>query len=125
MKHRGEIVEKAVRQSGVPISEIARSIGYNRKSMYDFFQKADLGLDIVIQIGKAIRHDFRKDFPELFFSDRNEVGEPVEDYKSSADLEECIKERNEWMYKYIDLLEQHNALLKGELQKYFNKDDPR
>ena len=116
MKHRGEIVEKIIRQSHIPISEIARKIGYNRKSIYDFFHNAELPLDTILKIGKVIRYDFRNEFPELF-SFKNELNDFPESY-GNQQLEDCVKEKNEWMFKYISLLEQHNALLKGELLEY-------
>lgn len=110
-----------VRQSHIPISEIARKIGYNRKSIYDFFHNPELPLDTIIKIGKVIRHDFRQDFPELFAFNKNELNELTEAYGNNR-LEECVKEKDEWMHKYITLLEQHNALLKGELNEYFRKE---
>jgi hypothetical protein len=120
MKHRGEILEKIVRQSHIPISEIARKIGYNRKSIYDFFHNPELPLDTILKIGKVIRHDFSYDFPELFPFVRNQVHENQEIYETKL-LNECVKEKNEWMHKYIDLLEQHNALLSGALKDYLKK----
>jgi hypothetical protein len=78
MKHRGEIVEKAITQSNVPISAIARAIGYDRRSIYNFFDNPDLSLDIIVKIGKAINYDFRKDFPELF------IQEPKQAYLNAS-----------------------------------------
>jgi predicted transcriptional regulator len=114
MKHRGEIVEKAIRQSGVKITQIAKEIGYNRKSIYDFFDNANLSLDVIVEIGKAIKYDFRKDFPELFIQGAvNIVNESPEVYGTGS-LVECLKEKNEWKSRYYAALEE-NSNLKTEL----------
>ena len=39
MQHRGEIVERAIRQSGYPISSIAKKLGKSRRWMYLMFDK--------------------------------------------------------------------------------------
>jgi hypothetical protein len=110
MKHRGEIVEKAITQSNVPISAIARAIGYDRRSIYNFFDNPDLSLDIIVKIGKAINYDFRKDFPELFIQEpKQAVQEPEEHY--STTLSECLKEKKEWRDKYYSLLEENKELM--------------
>jgi hypothetical protein len=99
MIHRGEIFEKAIRESGFPISKLAIRIRYHRKSIYDFFTYADLDLDVMVKVGKVINYDFSKDIPELRTFKNNESG---------CNCEESIK------YKrlYYELLEEQNRLLK-------------
>ncbi len=116
MKNRGEIVEKAIRESGVNLTKLAKMIGYNRKSIYAFFEKPDLSLDVIVKIGKVIKYDFRKDFPELFIHDTSMIVlEPQEQYPGS--LAECLREKSEWRDKYYTLLEE-NSQLKSELLTY-------
>lgn len=58
MQHRGEIVEQAVRQSGLSLTKLAKRIGKSRKWIYDSFQNPNLSIENVIAIGKIIYHDF-------------------------------------------------------------------
>lgn len=109
MIHRGEILEKAVRNSGYTISFIAKKIHYNRKSMYDFFENALLPLDILIRIGSVINHDFSMSIPELnYIPGRPEVNE----CELSTKIREVSNEKDNWKEKYYSLLEEHIALLK-------------
>jgi hypothetical protein len=111
-KHRGEIVQKAVRASNMTLAAIARQIGYDRTSLYNFFLNPELPFDIIIKIGKVIHYDFRKDFPELFIHNpANIVSEPEIKYQSQT-LNDCLKEKENWRSKYYALLEEHNDLLR-------------
>ena len=58
MEHRGEIIEKAIRNSGIPLTSIARKVGKSRQWVYLLFQNPNVSLNVVIQIGKIIYHDF-------------------------------------------------------------------
>lgn len=101
MQHRGEIVEKAIRESGFPIAELARRLKKSRRHIYNLFDNPNLSLDEVIQIGKIIHFDFGAHFTEL----RNTkvvIDEPNPEYGDSAAY---------WKDKYIKLLEKYNALL--------------
>ncbi len=116
-KHRGEIVEKAIRLSGIGITDVAKEIGYSRTHMYVFFDDPDLGVDIIIKIGKAIKHDFRKEFPELFMTNPTDVvNEPSVEYMSNS-LTDCLKEKNEWKTKYYAVLEEVSQLKSKLLEK--------
>jgi len=107
MQHRGEIIRKAVYNSGLTITEIAKSIGKSRKWMYLMFENSNVSLDLVLKIGKIIRYDFTADFKELSSSSRikselfvsSEEHEPIAEY---------------WKNKYLKLLEEYNELLKKQ-----------
>lgn len=110
-KHRGEIVEKVVRASNMSLTKISKQIGYDRSSMYNFFENPDLPFDIILLIGKAIKHDFRIEFPELFIQDPADiVSEPEPKYLA---LNDCLREKEEWRNKYYTLLEEHTTLLRS------------
>jgi hypothetical protein len=105
MKHRGEIVEKAVRESGFPIAELARRRKKSRRHIYNLFENHQFSFDEIFQIVKIIHVDFSKLFTEV--SNKNEfVEEPATAYE---DLEPC------WKEKYNVLLEKHNTLLEDQL----------
>lgn len=105
MQHRGEIIRKAVYNSGYTITEIAKSIGKSRKWMYLMFDNSNVSLDLVLKIGKIIHYDFTDEIKELGLSIKlkNELSSNFENEESSAE---------HWKNKYLKLLEEYNELLK-------------
>jgi plasmid maintenance system antidote protein VapI len=105
MQHRGEIIRKEVYNSGLTITEIAKSIGKSRKWMYLMFENSNVSLDLVLKIGKTIHYDFTADFKELSSSARikSEVFVDSEEQEPNAEF---------WKNKYLKLLEEYNLLLK-------------
>lgn len=94
LEHRGEIIEKAVRETGFPISQLAKKLGKTRQTLYNLFQNRNVSIDIIQEISKIINHDFSSEI-KAFIKPLPEVDEV--DY---------------WKNKYLDLLEEHNKLLK-------------
>ncbi|MBK9330429.1 MAG: hypothetical protein IPM95_14270 [Sphingobacteriales bacterium] len=101
MQHKGEIVEKAVRESGIPISKVAKTLGKNRRWMYHTFKSNNISIDVILEIGKIIHHDFSKDIKGLI------------KYKLASDQsDEDMENKAEfWKNKYVELLEKYNELL--------------
>lgn len=102
MVHRGEIVEQAVRRSGVPITTIAKRLGRSRRWMYLMFENPDVSIEIITRIGQIIYYDFHPDLPSLF--PKFQTVEQVSYLKHEAE--------EYWKNKYFALLEEYNALLK-------------
>ena len=104
MQHRGEIIKIAVYKSGFSISELAKRLGKSRRWMYLMFENNSVSLDIVLQIGKIIHHDFSDTIKELSTSLKvNESPTAYEKEGISTDY---------WKDKYLKLLEEYNLLLK-------------
>ena len=101
MQHKGEIVEKAVRESGIPIIKVAKTLGKSRRWMYHTFESNNISIDVILEIGKIIHHDFSKDIKGLI------------KYKLASDQsDEDIENKTEfWRNKYVELLEKYNELL--------------
>ncbi len=110
MEHRGEIISSAVYKSGYSITDIAKRLGKSRRWMYLMFENSNVPLDIVIKIGKIIHHDFSEEIKE-FGAAYNGVNEPQSNY-----LKENIT-KDYWKDKYLQLLEEYNALLKKQENK--------
>ena len=108
MKHRGEIVEKAVRESGMSISALAIKLGKSRRHVYNLFQYHNLDWETIAQIGEIINIDFSQKFPELKTLQNSTSSTTPKDIKS------CIEQLHYWKDKYIALLEEHNKLLKAK-----------
>jgi hypothetical protein len=115
MKHRGEIVLKAIQDSGIPKSHVAEAVGYTTRHFYSMLDKANLSLELIIKIGKFIHHDFKNDLPEIF-------GKPemaMEDREKYNTIVDCLKEKQEILLKYTSLLEDHNRLITEGMEKFF------
>ncbi len=96
-KHHGEILAKAIRQSGYPITKIAKRVGYTRQHFYNLFEKRRLSSDLLVQIGHIIHVDLL-----------NEIN-------SAKSVKLFLKENEDEIdYKelYYSLLEQQNKLVK-------------
>lgn len=110
MLHRGEIIEKAIRESGYSITIVAQRLGKSRRWMYLLFENTAVSIELILQIGKIIYHDFNLDFLEII-QGKKVTNEP--ENKGHAIKEEV----SFWKEKYFTLLEEYNALLKQELGK--------
>ena len=115
MIHRGEIVEAAVRQSGIAISEVARRMKKSRRHLYNIFEDPNVPLDTIIKIGRIIHHDFTKEIADVqIFYPHNQS---VPSFEESQD--ESYKNANQsvtyWKDKYFELLEKYNNLLENKL----------
>jgi predicted transcriptional regulator len=109
MKHRGEIVEKAVRQSGYSITQLAKRIGKSRRHVYNLFENPQLAIEVVIEIGRVIHHDFTLEIDELKRYQISSHNETVQEIHSGyLKPEETV---DFWKNKYLLLLEKYNGLL--------------
>ena len=105
MVHKGEIVEKAVRSSGMSITELSKRLGISRRHIYNIFNSYTLSLELILQIGKIINHDFTLDFSEI-----NNTNKLLPD-NSTTVIDEGLGS-DYWKNKYLALLEEYNKLLK-------------
>ena len=65
MIHKGEIIEKAVRNSGMSITNLAKRLGKSRRHIYNIFDNPSVSWETIMQIGKIINYDFTKDFTDI------------------------------------------------------------
>ncbi len=103
MEHRGEIIEQAIRKSGMPLATIARKMGKSRRWLYLLFQNPQVSLDIVEQLGKLIYYDFS-----------NEI-QLLKNYNTVSDEQQINYKDSEvtiWKEKYFILMEEHLELLR-------------
>jgi hypothetical protein len=103
MEHRGEIIERAVRNSGIKLTTIAKRLGKTRQWIYLIFENPNVPLDVVLTIGKIIYYDFSNEITSLQNTQKIEENVSPE-YKK---LDE-----NYWKEKYFALMEEHHALMK-------------
>ena len=115
MQHRGEIVENAVRQSGYSITKLATKLGKSRRWMYLLFENPNISIELILEIGQIIHHDFSSEIKALKnystkVQDQN-TSEPTKTYR------EQLKEIENWKNKYMDILEKYNKLLTADSSK--------
>lgn len=107
MKHRGEIIKKAIEQSGIKKIDVAKSMKMSQSSLYRLFEDPFVTYDDILQIGKIIKHNFSKEFPEL--------ANPLT--KSQEDNLDYKLKYMELAEKYIKVLEEKEQLLKKASSK--------
>ncbi len=96
----GQILEKAVRQSGYPISKLAKRIGYTRQHIYNLFAQQQIDLQLLDEIGKIINVDFSENVKSL------------KKYSTNTSNQNNKATDDEFKIKYYALLEEHQHLLK-------------
>jgi plasmid maintenance system antidote protein VapI len=62
MPHQGEILQEAIRNSGISITRIVEELGITRPTIYRKFKDDTLDSNFVKNIGQIIGHDFSQDF---------------------------------------------------------------
>ena len=114
MQHKGQILEKAVRESGMPLSKLPKRLSNSRRWIYNAFENPNVSIDYILEIGKIIHHDFSDDIVELrkyremaTFMHLDSVSEIETNNKSGQDY---------WKNKYLTLLEKYNQLLERDLK---------
>ena len=122
MQHKGEIVEKAIRQSGYPITYLAKKLKRSRRWMYHLFENANISLDLIIRIGEAIHYDFSGDIKELKKYDLYSSNKS--DSQSESMTKKASKDSEKWKNKYLELLEKHNTLL-SQLKSTYKTTKPK
>jgi len=121
MPHQGEILQEAIRNSGISITRIVEELGITRPTIYRKFKDDTLDSTFVKNIGQIIGHDFSQDFtiaqqstlpfvtpvsrPAVTNSVTNRV---IHSQKPDADL---TNQLFTLQAKYIALLEAYNELL--------------
>ena len=117
MSSKTEIVRQRIEESKIPYVRVAEKIGVPVRTLYWKFDHDKLNWDIILTIGKAIFHDFRKDFPEL----KKLMQEPVGPYNSQKTKEEYAMEMDELKdellkaYRMINDLRAENKRLSDRL----------
>jgi hypothetical protein len=120
-KHQGQTVEKVLRRDGHSISEVARIMNVNRRSIYNWFNQPALRQEIIYKIGHGIMHDFSVEFPELFkpadFVFKSKPSASLEEYKRQEPSWQESNESAQWKEKYMELLPKYKKLLDRASQK--------
>lgn len=125
LKHRGKILEEAVRKwcesNAFTIIALSKKLGQNPSTTYRQFEKDDLHFHVIKKFGRAMNHDFRVEFPEIDEEDVYNVPtstteQELQGYQPMT-LLQAMQQRDAWRAKYYDLLEKYNELLVKKLEE--------
>ena len=106
IKHKGQTVERVVRQSGHSITGVAERLRISRNTLYNKFSNPNLSFDFIMRVGEIINYDFAADFPEM----KREAEEISEDKKGRyVDREDSEYAR--FMKKHVLLANKYCRLL--------------
>ncbi|MCH2223623.1 MAG: helix-turn-helix domain-containing protein [Crocinitomicaceae bacterium] len=109
MQHKGEIIERCIRESGYSITKLAKRMGKSRRWVYQIFESSNVSIDYILDIGKIIHHDFSEDINELKSYSASLANqmlmEPPQKFESDKEEVEF------WKNKYLLILEKYNELL--------------
>ena len=121
MPHQGEILQAAIKNSGISITRIVEELDVTRQTLYRKFKDDTLDANFVKSIGQIIGHDFSQDFTSTQQSSLPFVTNPVRTTlapsvtnrvtpanPADSDLN---KQLITLQTKYIALLEAYNELL--------------
>ena len=121
MPHQGEILQEAIKNSGISITRIVEELGITRPTIYRKFKEETVDYSFVKKVGDVINHDFSEYFtslqqPVLSFvtpvvrpSVPNNVTARVTPLQNIAP--DTTKQLLDLQTKYIALLEAYNELL--------------
>ncbi|UOQ66308.1 helix-turn-helix domain-containing protein [Hymenobacter volaticus] len=121
MPHQGQILQEAIKNSGISITRIVDELGITRPTIYRKFKDETLDYTFVTRVGDIIGHDFSSDFTVLqqaslpFVSSSAAVTPSSSVTQRNAPLQQpepdCVKQLMALQTKYISLLEAYNELL--------------
>ena len=121
MPHQGEILQEAIKNSGISITRIVEELGITRPTIYRKFKDETLDANFVKNIGQIIGHDFTQDFTIFQQSTLPFVTHPVRSTVTGSVTprvtpvtsidSDPIKQLLALQTKYIALLEAYNELL--------------
>ncbi|AMR32351.1 hypothetical protein A0256_13435 [Mucilaginibacter sp. PAMC 26640] len=117
--HNGQIVEYVVRRNGYSITDLATELNVDRRSIYNYFQNRNLKYDVIYKIGLLLRHDFGKEFPELFNSEQFDIRN--RQTQSIITIDKMNANAEQWKDKYIQLLEDYNKALRLRILNKHNQ----
>ena len=121
MPHQGEILQEAIKHSGISITRIVEELGITRPTIYRKFKEETLDYAFVKRVGEIIGHDFSNNFTSLQqavlpFTPVTVTSLPATSVTPRVNTlqtsdSDPVKQLMALQTKYIALLEAYNDLL--------------
>lgn len=108
-RHQGEIIEKAIRESGYTLVYVADQLHVSRNTLYTRFKEAEINHMFLFNLKQVINYDFTKDIPELLASPVYQKA--LQNTKLPAQ-DKINQELASMQKNYYNVLEEYNKLLK-------------
>ena len=105
IKHKGQVVERIVRQNGYTLTRLAKRLNISRNTLYNKFSTPNLSFDFIRKVGEIISYDFSIDFPEMK-REPEEIGLDGGQYETNKEFGYVG-----FMKEYFALAKQHRSLL--------------
>ena len=121
MPHQGEILQDAIKNSGISITRIVEELGITRPTIYRKFKDEIVDYSFVKKVGDIINYDFSNEFTLLHYAD-SPIVTPVSKTPVAGTVTPRViqtlntdpdhsKQLSALQIKYIALLEAYNELL--------------
>lgn len=130
--HIGELIEELIRINHLSISEVARRMHVNRRSLYNWFKQQSIRPYILHRICNVLANDFSIELPSIIKeAPRLDSGKNKTPPKDKEVAEEGSSNTvSYWMNKYIYLLEKYNEMLaknepKPDSERYHHSESYR
>ena len=121
MPHQGEILQDAIKNSGISITRIVEELGITRPTIYRKFKDETVDYSFVKKVGDIINYDFSAEFTALQQTDSLIVTPIVKTAVTNTVTPRVVQTLNTdpdhskqllaLQIKYIALLEAYNELL--------------
>ena len=121
MPHQGEILQEAIRNSGISITRIVEELGITRPTIYRKFKDETIDYSFVKRVGDIINHNFSDDFTSVQQSSLSFVTNTIKNNVTNSVTSRVTQPQNAdfdvskqlltLQVKYIALLESYNELL--------------
>ncbi|UYZ58399.1 helix-turn-helix domain-containing protein [Hymenobacter latericus] len=117
MAHQGEILQEAIKNSGISISKLVQELGITRPTIYRKFKETTLDYSFVQRVGEVIQHDFTDELDTPVQSQIHFTPTPVKAAAATRSVslqpvdQDPVKALMALQAKYIALLEAYNELL--------------
>jgi ACT domain-containing protein len=106
--HRGSLLEAAVKESSINITQMVKRMGIARGTYYNHKSDPNLSFEQLAKYGRVLKHDFSQDLPEM---KQYALHEPEALYGTPATINEAIEQRDYWREKYYQLMEKYHDLV--------------
>lgn len=121
MPHQGEILQEAIKNSGISITRIVEELGITRPTIYRKFKEETLDANFVRNVGQIIGYDFSQSFTSVQQSSLPFVTQAIRPIVTNSVTSRVMSvnkpdsDANSQLLalqaKYIALLEAYNELL--------------
>ena len=124
MKHIGEIIKQYLSENKISVIEFSKKINRSRASVYNIFEKDSIDTSILLNISKALNHNFFQYFNEDYHILEEERAQYLKTTEATKKLNlevlEYKKELMELKEKY-ELQKKINNLLEEKIKEKEDK----